>query len=254
MKASNLRPLWDQCRRLVPSFTSVTFVHIPRAQNALADSLANDGVDSTAVLLPSPAAPLASSRMYGFARARAGGPRADVARRASDRSGPCDGDGTQLPAAACGWREVVARVKAGVDLDSAAIRAGIRRLAEAELNPRQLRAFNAIAVERKNVFVTGNAGPSAEGVVGVACGCQAGWVPGSHDCVLAGAKSDAARPPPTHAAGTGKTHLLNLVVAYLKQRDGGVAITASTGIAACHVGGVTLHSWAGCGVPVYTGA
>ena len=55
-------------------------------------------------------------------------------------------------------------------------------------------------------------------------------------------------------AGTGKTHVLNLAVAYLKHDRGGVAITASTGIAACHVGGVTLHSWAGCGVPVYIGA
>lgn len=58
-------------------------------------------------------------------------------------------------------------------------------------------------------------------------------------------------PPVSVHAGTGKTHLLNLVVAYLKHDGGTVTVTASTGIAACHVGGVTLHSWAGCGVPVY---
>ena len=37
-------------------------------------------------------------------------------------------------------------------------------------------------------------------------------------------------------------------VAYLKEHDIEVAITASTGIAATHIGGVTIHSWSGIGI------
>jgi len=44
----------------------------------------------------------------------------------------------------------------------------------------------------------------------------------------------------TGVAGTGKTFLLN---AWLSDTDKNVAITASTGIAATHLGGQTLHSW-----------
>ncbi len=52
----------------------------------------------------------------------------------------------------------------------------------------------------------------------------------------------------TGAAGTGKTYLLNQYINYLKNNHVKVAITASTGIAATHVLGTTIHSWSGIGV------
>ena len=52
----------------------------------------------------------------------------------------------------------------------------------------------------------------------------------------------------TGPAGSGKTFLLNQYIAYLKKNKVGVAITASTGIAATHIGGRTIHSWAGIGI------
>jgi ATP-dependent exoDNAse (exonuclease V) alpha subunit len=52
----------------------------------------------------------------------------------------------------------------------------------------------------------------------------------------------------TGAPGTGKTFLLNKYIAYLKANNKNVAITASTGIAATHMGGVTIHSWSGLGI------
>ena len=52
----------------------------------------------------------------------------------------------------------------------------------------------------------------------------------------------------TGSAGTGKTYVLNQYIAYLKERKVKVAVTASTGIAATHMNGMTIHSWAGIGV------
>lgn len=52
----------------------------------------------------------------------------------------------------------------------------------------------------------------------------------------------------TGAAGSGKTYLLNKYISYLKSHQVGVAVTASTGIAATHLQGTTLHSWSGIGV------
>jgi len=52
----------------------------------------------------------------------------------------------------------------------------------------------------------------------------------------------------TGSAGTGKTYVLNQYIAYLKERKVPVAITASTGIAATHMNGMTIHSWAGFGI------
>ena len=52
----------------------------------------------------------------------------------------------------------------------------------------------------------------------------------------------------TGAAGSGKTHVLNEYIAYLKHRGVSVGVTASTGIAATHIGGVTIHSWSGVGI------
>lgn len=52
----------------------------------------------------------------------------------------------------------------------------------------------------------------------------------------------------TGAAGSGKTHVLNEFIQYLKQNNIAVGVTASTGIAATHMNGMTIHSWAGMGV------
>ena len=52
----------------------------------------------------------------------------------------------------------------------------------------------------------------------------------------------------TGAAGSGKTYLLNKYINYLKENNVEVAVTASTGIAATHLQGTTLHSWSGIGV------
>lgn len=52
----------------------------------------------------------------------------------------------------------------------------------------------------------------------------------------------------TGAPGSGKTFLLNKYIEYLKKNYATVSVTASTGIAATHMGGVTLHSWSGIGI------
>lgn len=52
----------------------------------------------------------------------------------------------------------------------------------------------------------------------------------------------------TGPAGSGKTYLLNQYIAYLKSHSISVGITASTGIAATHMGGTTIHSWSGIGI------
>ncbi|MSR71242.1 MAG: helicase [Candidatus Taylorbacteria bacterium] len=52
----------------------------------------------------------------------------------------------------------------------------------------------------------------------------------------------------TGSAGSGKTYVLNQYINYLKSHGVGVGITASTGIAATHMGGTTIHSWAGIGI------
>mgnify|MGYP001292003296 FL=1 len=52
----------------------------------------------------------------------------------------------------------------------------------------------------------------------------------------------------TGSAGAGKTYTLNQYIQYLKARKVPVAITASTGIAATHMNGMTIHTWAGMGI------
>jgi ATP-dependent exoDNAse (exonuclease V) alpha subunit len=52
----------------------------------------------------------------------------------------------------------------------------------------------------------------------------------------------------TGPAGSGKTYLLNQYISYLEEHGVGVAVTASTGIAATHLEGQTIHSWSGIGV------
>jgi len=52
----------------------------------------------------------------------------------------------------------------------------------------------------------------------------------------------------TGAAGSGKTYVLRKYIEYLKELGANAGITASTGIAATHMGGVTIHSWSGIGI------
>jgi len=52
----------------------------------------------------------------------------------------------------------------------------------------------------------------------------------------------------TGEPGSGKTHTINEYVNYLRDAGVEVAITASTGIAATHIGGMTIHSWSGIGI------
>ena len=52
----------------------------------------------------------------------------------------------------------------------------------------------------------------------------------------------------TGEPGAGKTYTLNTYIAYLRDHGVEVAITASTGIAATHIGGMTIHSWSGIGI------
>jgi ATP-dependent DNA helicase PIF1 len=49
----------------------------------------------------------------------------------------------------------------------------------------------------------------------------------------------------TGEPGSGKTHTINRFTAWLREHNKNFAITASTGIAATHVDGVTIHSWSG---------
>ncbi|MCL5011000.1 MAG: AAA family ATPase [Patescibacteria group bacterium] len=52
----------------------------------------------------------------------------------------------------------------------------------------------------------------------------------------------------TGEPGSGKTHTVNAYADYLREHNVQPAITASTGIAATHLNGITVHSWAGIGV------
>ena len=52
----------------------------------------------------------------------------------------------------------------------------------------------------------------------------------------------------TGPAGAGKTFVLNQFVKLSKYEGKHVSVTATTGLAATHLGGTTIHSWAGIGV------
>lgn len=52
----------------------------------------------------------------------------------------------------------------------------------------------------------------------------------------------------TGEPGSGKTYTVNQYVAWLREHGVEPAITASTGIAATHIAGMTIHSWSGIGV------
>jgi hypothetical protein len=51
----------------------------------------------------------------------------------------------------------------------------------------------------------------------------------------------------TGEPGSGKTYVINKYIAWLEACKVRVAVTASTGIAATHIGGMTIHSWSGIG-------
>lgn len=52
----------------------------------------------------------------------------------------------------------------------------------------------------------------------------------------------------TGEPGSGKTFVINAYIDYLRQNNIEPSITASTGIAATHIGGITIHSWSGIGI------
>ncbi len=52
----------------------------------------------------------------------------------------------------------------------------------------------------------------------------------------------------TGAPGAGKTYVLNQFIRQATRAGKNVAVTASTGIAATHIGGTTIHSWSGLGI------
>ena len=52
----------------------------------------------------------------------------------------------------------------------------------------------------------------------------------------------------TGEPGSGKTHTINQYISYLRDHGVEPAVTASTGIAATHIGGMTIHSFSGIGI------
>lgn len=52
----------------------------------------------------------------------------------------------------------------------------------------------------------------------------------------------------TGAAGTGKTYILNQFIKRARYRGMSVAVTATTGLAATHLNGTTIHAWSGIGI------
>ena len=52
----------------------------------------------------------------------------------------------------------------------------------------------------------------------------------------------------TGAAGTGKTYLLNKFIKRARKNGQNVAVTATTGLAATHLNGTTIHAWSGIGI------
>lgn len=52
----------------------------------------------------------------------------------------------------------------------------------------------------------------------------------------------------TGAAGSGKTHVVEEYLDYLRHNNITVGVTASTGVAATHINGITINSWSGIGI------
>lgn len=105
--------------------------------------------------------------------------------------------------------------------------------------PEQAHVFDLVSAGR-SVFFTGAAGVTlwCRSMSKVATGCR---------CLITASAS---------GAGTGKSHLLKAIIASLRDkydsqgRPDAIAITAPTGIAACNIGGTTLHSFAGLGIRI----
>jgi len=55
----------------------------------------------------------------------------------------------------------------------------------------------------------------------------------------------------TGPAGAGKTYVLNQFIAEARAKGKQVSVTATTGLAATHLGGTTIHSWSGIGIADY---
>ncbi len=55
----------------------------------------------------------------------------------------------------------------------------------------------------------------------------------------------------TGPAGAGKTYVLTQFIKLAKHEGKQVSVTATTGLAATHLGGTTIHAWAGIGVSDY---
>ena len=62
-------------------------------------------------------------------------------------------------------------------------------------------------------------------------------------CMLSGSNVFLTGEP-----GAGKTYTLNQYIEQAEEKGLSVAVTASTGIAASHIGGTTIHSWSGLGI------
>lgn len=52
----------------------------------------------------------------------------------------------------------------------------------------------------------------------------------------------------TGPAGTGKSHCINLLIAFLDEMEIFYGKTATTGVAALNISGITIHSWSGMGL------
>jgi ribonuclease HI len=48
VRDESLRPLYDEAHRLAAALPAVSFIHVPRGKNALADKLANEALDAHA--------------------------------------------------------------------------------------------------------------------------------------------------------------------------------------------------------------
>lgn len=57
----------------------------------------------------------------------------------------------------------------------------------------------------------------------------------------------------TGPAGSGKTYVLNEFIRRAKKEGKYVAVTATTGLAATHIGGNTIHAWSGIGISDHIG-
>jgi ribonuclease HI len=55
VKNVDMKPLYEEAKGLVASLASVSFTHVPRAENHLADALANEALDAQRQSAPPPA-------------------------------------------------------------------------------------------------------------------------------------------------------------------------------------------------------